>query len=281
MYFVTAVHIILILNNSRFLATGDPFRTIAFSFQVGVSRVSQIIPQVATAIWDCLVDDFMAVPSTADWQSIAEGFQERWNFPLCWWSSGWEARPDEGTPQLRSMFPQLQGNFFHCSPCGCDARYRFRVLMLGVREDQRRWYSGQLHLGGSSGWTLHLPPDHLYLWRTPWSPAPCLCAHEAFPWTPPPFREEGCLRCPLLTVEVVSAQVCERNCVLHNFLRCVDERGAPAVRGVAPAVVEPLQGLGRIAANNSSREAVLVREKFMAHFSAEGALSWQPNEQPV
>ncbi|CAI5678404.1 unnamed protein product [Oreochromis niloticus] len=67
-------------------------------------------------------------------------------------------------------------------------------------------------------------------------------------------------------------------CVLHNFLRCLDERGAPAVRGVAPAVVEPLQGLGRVAANNSSREAVLVREKFMAHFSAEGAVSWQPKE---
>ncbi|XP_076737594.1 uncharacterized protein LOC143416099 [Maylandia zebra] len=128
----------------RFLATGDSFRTIAFSFRVGVSTVSQIIPQVATAIWDCLVDDFMAVPSTEDWRSIAE----------------------------------------------------------------------------------------------------CVKA----------------------------------TCVLHNFLRCVDERGAPAVRGVAPAVVEPLQGLGRVAANNSSREAVLVREKFMAHFSAEGAVSWQPKE---
>ncbi|XP_076737039.1 uncharacterized protein LOC143415623 [Maylandia zebra] len=67
----------------RFLVTGDSFRTIAFSFRVGVSTVSQITPQAATSIWDCLVDDFMAVPSPGDWRSITEGFQERWNFPLC------------------------------------------------------------------------------------------------------------------------------------------------------------------------------------------------------
>ncbi|KAL3306954.1 hypothetical protein Ciccas_014547 [Cichlidogyrus casuarinus] len=76
----------------------------------------------------------------------------------------------------------------------------------------------------------------------------------------------------------IAEKCVKATCVLHNFLRCLDERGAPAVRGVAPAVVEPLQGLGRVAANNSSREAVLVREKFMAHFSAEGAVSWQPKE---
>ncbi|XP_076736083.1 uncharacterized protein LOC143414929 [Maylandia zebra] len=67
----------------RFLVTGDSFRTIAFSFRVGVSTVSQITPQAATSIWDCLVDDFMAVPSPGDWRSITEGLQERWNFPLC------------------------------------------------------------------------------------------------------------------------------------------------------------------------------------------------------
>uniref|UniRef100_A0A3B4HA67 DDE Tnp4 domain-containing protein n=1 Tax=Pundamilia nyererei TaxID=303518 RepID=A0A3B4HA67_9CICH len=69
----------------------------------------------------------------------------------------------------------------------------------------------------------------------------------------------------------IAEKCVKATCVLHNFLRCVDERGAPAV-------VEPLQGLGRMAANNSSREAVLVREKFMTHFSTEGAVSWQPKE---
>ncbi|XP_051992946.1 uncharacterized protein LOC127651241 [Xyrauchen texanus] len=52
----------------RFLATGDSFRTIASSFRVGVSTVSQIVHQVVTAIWDCLVEEYMAVPTTDDWR---------------------------------------------------------------------------------------------------------------------------------------------------------------------------------------------------------------------
>ncbi|CAL8311031.1 unnamed protein product [Gadus morhua 'NCC'] len=47
----------------RYLATGDSYRTIANSFRVGISTVSSIVPDVATAIWDSLVEEFMAVPS--------------------------------------------------------------------------------------------------------------------------------------------------------------------------------------------------------------------------
>uniref|UniRef100_A0AAZ1XAG0 DDE Tnp4 domain-containing protein n=1 Tax=Oreochromis aureus TaxID=47969 RepID=A0AAZ1XAG0_OREAU len=66
----------------RFLATGDSFRTIV-QFQSRCVHGVPDHPQVATAIWDCLVGDFMAVPSPGDWRSITEGFQERWNLPLC------------------------------------------------------------------------------------------------------------------------------------------------------------------------------------------------------
>ncbi|MEQ2199056.1 hypothetical protein XENOCAPTIV_023802, partial [Xenoophorus captivus] len=38
---------------------------------------------VVAAIWDCLVEEFMVVPSTENWRSIAEEFLHRWNFPLC------------------------------------------------------------------------------------------------------------------------------------------------------------------------------------------------------
>ncbi|RXN17443.1 nuclease HARBI1 [Labeo rohita] len=59
-------------TNYRYFATGDSFRTIASSFHVGVSTVCKVFPDVVTAIWDCLVEEFMAVP----W-SIVEGFEER------------------------------------------------------------------------------------------------------------------------------------------------------------------------------------------------------------
>ncbi|XP_044200971.1 protein ANTAGONIST OF LIKE HETEROCHROMATIN PROTEIN 1-like [Thunnus albacares] len=75
----------IIATCRRYLATGDSFRTIANSFRFGVSTVSKIVPDVVTAIWDCLVEEFIAVavPTMEEWRSIAERFDERWNFPLC------------------------------------------------------------------------------------------------------------------------------------------------------------------------------------------------------
>ncbi len=68
----------------------------------------------------------------------------------------------------------------------------------------------------------------------------------------------------------VRADVAERcvkaTCVLHNFLR----KTTPVVRGNIPGGdVEPLPGLGRLAANNSAREPVI------AYFSTEGMVPWQ------
>uniref|UniRef100_A0AAV2JZ72 Transposase n=1 Tax=Knipowitschia caucasica TaxID=637954 RepID=A0AAV2JZ72_KNICA len=51
----------------RFLATGDSYRTIAGSFRAGISTVSMLIPDVVAAIWDCLVEEFMAVPGAEEW----------------------------------------------------------------------------------------------------------------------------------------------------------------------------------------------------------------------
>ncbi|KAL7400259.1 hypothetical protein ABVT39_009378 [Epinephelus coioides] len=67
----------------RFLATGDSYRTVAYSYHVGVSIVHRIVNQVTRVIWDALVGEFMPVPTTDDWRSIAEGFHHQWAFPNC------------------------------------------------------------------------------------------------------------------------------------------------------------------------------------------------------
>lgn len=41
---------------------------------------------------------------------------------------------------------------------------------------------------------------------------------------------------------------------------------------------EPPRGLSWIATNTSSRKAIVMRDTFMAHFTLEGAVSWQPTE---
>ncbi|KAL7385137.1 hypothetical protein ABVT39_016381 [Epinephelus coioides] len=179
----------------RYLATGDSYRTIANSFRVGVSSVSRIVADVVSAIWDCLVGEFMAMPTTEEWRSITEGFEERWNFPLC---------------------------------CGVvDGKHmRARLVVentFGILASQWRMYRR----------ALEVHPD-------------------------------------------VAKRCVKATCVLHNFLRKTTP--TPAMRGSIPGGdVEPLPGLGRVAANNSAREAIRVRETFTAYFSAEGTVPWQAN----
>ncbi|KAK7169742.1 hypothetical protein R3I94_000091 [Phoxinus phoxinus] len=83
----------------------------------------------------------------------------------------------------------------------------------------------------------------------------------------------------LIEVHPEVAEKCVKaTCVLHNFMRYSEGREAPAVMGAGHAGEEPLPGLGRVAAINSTREALQVREVFMEHFSAEGTVPWQPTE---
>ncbi|XDV25559.1 hypothetical protein PO909_029459 [Leuciscus waleckii] len=63
----------------------------------------------------------------------------------------------------------------------------------------------------------------------------------------------------LIEVHPEVAEKCVKvTCVLHNFMRYSEGREAPAVRGAGHAGEEPLPGLGQVAANNSSREALQV-----------------------
>ncbi|XP_078021494.1 uncharacterized protein LOC144461791 [Epinephelus lanceolatus] len=74
----------------------------------------------------------------------------------------------------------------------------------------------------------------------------------------------------------VAERCVKATCVLHNFLSKTTP--TPAMRGSIPGGdVDPLPGLGRVAANNSAREAIRVQENFTACFSAEGTVLWQAN----
>lgn len=65
----------------RYLATGHSFKTIAYSYRVGHSTAAHIVYQVTRAIWTCLVDECMPVPTKEEWRAITADFYQRWNFP--------------------------------------------------------------------------------------------------------------------------------------------------------------------------------------------------------
>uniref|UniRef100_A0A9J7XAJ5 DDE Tnp4 domain-containing protein n=1 Tax=Cyprinus carpio carpio TaxID=630221 RepID=A0A9J7XAJ5_CYPCA len=310
------VHIQL-LSTLGFLATGTFQREVGDMCGISQPSVSRIMP-VVTAIWDCLVEDYMAVPTTDDWRSIAEGFEEQWNFPLCCGAVDGKHVVMKAPPNPGSQFHNYKGTFSIVLLAVVDAKYRFRVIDVG---GYGRTSDGGILANSAFGqalWagTLHLAPDQPLPGAEERGPQPhVFMADEAFllrtnlmrPFpgrTLPPERRVFNYRLSRARLVVENAfgilssqwrmyrrlievhpEVAEKcvnaTCVLHNFMRCSEGREAPTVRGSSPAGhagEEQLPGLGRIAANNSSREAVRVRDVFRAHFSAEGAVAWQPTE---
>ncbi|XP_073714916.1 uncharacterized protein [Misgurnus anguillicaudatus] len=123
----------------RYLATGDSYRTIVSSFRVGVSTVCKIVPDVVIATWDCLVDEFMAVPSTDEWRSIAEGFEERWNFPLCCGALDSKHVQIKAPPNTGSQYFNYKGTFSLVLLAVVDARYCFQLIDVGVMGGRDAW----------------------------------------------------------------------------------------------------------------------------------------------
>lgn len=65
------------------MATGDSYKTIAFSYRLGHSTVQSIILDVCSAINKKLQTKFIPTPSISDWERISEEFWTKWSFPNC------------------------------------------------------------------------------------------------------------------------------------------------------------------------------------------------------
>ena len=69
----------------RYLATGDAHAIIAVSYRISPTLISRIIKETTSAIFDVLLERGYLQPpeSSNDWENIARGFENRWNFPHC------------------------------------------------------------------------------------------------------------------------------------------------------------------------------------------------------
>uniref|UniRef100_UPI0037E80AD4 uncharacterized protein n=1 Tax=Semicossyphus pulcher TaxID=241346 RepID=UPI0037E80AD4 len=268
----------------RYLATRDSFRTIAASFRVGISTVAKIVPDVATAIWDCLVEDFMSVPTSQEWRSIAEKFEERWNFPLCCGALDGKHEVLKAPPNSGSQFYNYKGTFSLVLLAVVDAQYCFRVIDVrgyGRTSDGGILANSAFGQGLRSG-TLQLPADLPLPGAEHRGPQPCVfVTDEAFPlWKnlmrPYPWRSLprerrifnyrlsrarlvvesafGILssqwRMYRRVIEVhpeVAEKCAKATFVLHNFLQMTAQTTAVMGRSHV-GEVEPQPGLGRLAA---------------------------------
>lgn len=67
----------------RPLATGETYRSLAFSFRLGFSNTRTIIEEVCEGIRKVLRLIYMPKLTKEDWLNISRDYKEIWNFPNC------------------------------------------------------------------------------------------------------------------------------------------------------------------------------------------------------
>ncbi|PIO35237.1 hypothetical protein AB205_0055390, partial [Aquarana catesbeiana] len=72
-----------LLVTLRYLATGNSFASLHYEYKLGKSMVSTIVRNTCIAIWEVLRDVVMRKPNKEEWNTKAELFWERCNFPNC------------------------------------------------------------------------------------------------------------------------------------------------------------------------------------------------------
>lgn len=66
----------------RFLATGETYHSLEFSFRISRQQISDIICETCQCLYGKLAPEYFKIPNTAsEWETIAERFRCRWNFP--------------------------------------------------------------------------------------------------------------------------------------------------------------------------------------------------------
>uniref|UniRef100_A0A3B4BHK8 DDE Tnp4 domain-containing protein n=1 Tax=Periophthalmus magnuspinnatus TaxID=409849 RepID=A0A3B4BHK8_9GOBI len=257
------------------------YRTIGSSFRVG----------------------FMAVPTAEEWRSIAEEFEELWNFPLC-------------LGAVDGKHIRLKGGHYLVLHAVIDARYRFRVIDVGR---YGRTSDGGILANSAFGQalregTLQLPPNQQLPGADHRGPQPhVFVADEAFPLQRHMMRpycertrarggltpeerifnyrlsrvaitlhrarlvvEDAFVFCQEVEIHPETAKKCMKaTCLLHNFMRAIVASHAPALRAAGAQEEERLPDVRRVGANNASQEAMRLREVFKAHLCVEGVVPWQ------
>ncbi|KAL8565422.1 hypothetical protein ACOMHN_029115 [Nucella lapillus] len=169
----------------RFLATGESFRSIAFSYRVGFTTVSRIVSEVCKILWDRLAPIHLAFPESADyWRLIASNFASKWNFPHCLGALDGKHVVMRAPDNTGSLYFNYKGSFSTVLMALVDANLKFIYIDVG---SYGRNSDGGIFAHSSIGKAmatnaLKFPPDARLPYADNLGPLPyVVVADEAFP----------------------------------------------------------------------------------------------------
>lgn len=149
----------------RFLATGESYHSLAFSFRVAHNSISLFVPKVCQAIVDEYEDEVFQTPSTPDgWREIADRFSSRWNWHNCCGALDGKHVAIKKPMHSGSLYYNYKGFYSVVLLALVDADYKFvwaEVGANGSSSDAGIFKESALATGLSEG-TLGFPDPEPY-----------------------------------------------------------------------------------------------------------------------
>lgn len=299
---------------SRFLATGETFRSIAFSYRVGATTVGNIVFECSQILWERLAPRYMKMPQNGeDWKIIAANFAEKWQFPHCIGALDGKHVVMKAPWNSGSLYFNYKGTFSTVLLALVDANLKFIAIDIGAygrNSDGGIFTNSNLGQAMAQG-TLNIPEDEALSGAEQLGALPyVVVADEAFPLKKNmmrPFPGKGCSKDQQIynyrlsrarrIVEnafgvlaarwrvyhtKVSARpdwvtaIVKATCVLHNF---VQGQTTPAQ---VTTLLQETAGVNNAglqdvtgAGNRAGRDALDIRNAFMNYFVNYSPVQWQ------
>ena len=133
----------------RFLATGNFYPSLQYSFRVHVSTICKFIPEVCKGIIAVYKDEVQRCPKTEEeWKEVAATFSSRWNYHNCLGAVNGEHIAMKKPPNAGSYYYNYKGFHTIVLMAVVDATYKFLYVDVGAEggaSDGGTWSNCSLH----------------------------------------------------------------------------------------------------------------------------------------
>ena len=132
----------------RFLATGNLYSSLQYSFRVEVSTICKFILEVCKAIIEVYKDEVLRCPKTEEWKEVAEDFSSRWNYHNCLGAVDGKHVAMKKLPKAGSFYYNYKRFHSIVLIFIADAGYKFKYIDVGAEggaSDGGTWNNCTLH----------------------------------------------------------------------------------------------------------------------------------------
>lgn len=114
-----------------FLASGDSFASMAKYWRMGRSTSYKVVVKTCNAIWQCLQETYLKLPSEEEWKNIEKGFYDRWDYLNCVEALDGKHICVQCPPNSSSAYYNYKGYYSIVLLATCNANYALTSVDIG------------------------------------------------------------------------------------------------------------------------------------------------------